>query len=505
MATDPSLRHRISTQVRAVRTRIAAWVVLLTALALLGAGVAAYAVVSERIDERINQAIRQELAEFERLRGDGVDPETGRAFRSAEALMRLSLERQVPDDNEHIVVFLDGRPAFQGLVARPEYKNLLGDPAFLTAVRNALPAGGSRRVDTGLGEVVLAVKPVNDAVTEGAYVPVYFTAPEYAELEQTMQSYVLVAVAALALVTGGAWLVSGRLLKPIREMRSTAQEITETDLSRRLDTTGNDDLTDLGDTFNAMLDRLEQAFAQQRRFLDDAGHELRTPITIVRGHLELLDPERGEETKATRDLVLDEVDRMGRLVDDMIVLAKSGRPDFVVPTDIDAGILTDEVLDKVRALGDRAWTLDARAEGIVHVDPQRITQALVQLATNAVQHTGPGDVVALGSAHEGDHVRWWVRDTGTGVLPPDADRIFERFQRGHFARGSDGSGLGLSIVRAIARAHDGVVLLDSTPGEGATFSVVVPEAARPDLDAVTDTDIDTEPTEPEADPDTEVR
>ncbi|MDQ4007810.1 MAG: HAMP domain-containing histidine kinase [Actinomycetota bacterium] len=478
MTTDPSLGHRISTQARAVRTRIAAWAVLLTALALFGAGLTAYVVVSERIDARINQAIRQEVAEFDTLQEEGIDPATGEPFRTARRLMKVSLQRQVPDDNEHIVAFLNGRPVLQSLFAREEYERLLDDPAFQRAVRDLLPGGGSARVETGLGEVVMAVKPVNDLDNQGAYVPVYFTAPEYAELEVVTQAYLFVAAVALAVVTAGAWLVAGRLLKPLRDMRATAREISDSDLSRRLDTTGNDDITELGDTFNAMLDRLEQAFAQQRRFLDDAGHELRTPLTIVRGHLELLDPRHAGDTETTRELVLDELDRMARLVDDMIVLAKSGRPDFLKPTEVDAGMLTDEVLDKVRALGDRHWVLDERAEGAVHVDPQRVTQALVQLATNAVQHTSPGDLVALGSAMNGTHVRWWVRDSGPGVAAEDAGRIFERFQRGPQDRGADGSGLGLSIVRAIAEAHGGDVRLDSAPGHGATFTVELPGAAR---------------------------
>jgi two-component system, OmpR family, sensor kinase len=473
MAADPSLRHRIATQVRAVRTRIAAWVVLLTALALLGAGMAAYLVVSERISERVAESIQQEIAEFEFLQAEGIDPDTGRDFTSARRLMRVALERQVPDENETIVAFLRGEPFLQSPSASGKYEKFPLDPEFQQAVRDLLPEGGARRLDTSYGEIVMAVKPVSDPDTTGAYVPVYFPGDERAEFVAVMRTYALVALLALVLVSAGAWLVAGRLLQPLREMRATAQEISHTDLSRRLDTTGNDDITELGNTFNAMLDRLEHSFAQQRRFLDDAGHELRTPITIVRGHLELLDTEHAHDTAVTRDLVLDEVDRMARLVDDMIVLAKSGRPDFLKFTDTDAGVLTDEVLDKVRALGDRTWKLDERAEGAVYVDQQRITQALLQLATNAVQHTDPGDVIALGSARHSGAVRWWVRDTGPGVADTDREHVFERFWRGDHTR-TEGSGLGLSIVKAVATAHGGCARLDSTPGEGATFTLVVP-------------------------------
>ncbi|MGH3317815.1 MAG: ATP-binding protein [Nocardioidaceae bacterium] len=476
MVADESFRHRLSTQARAVRTRIAAWVVLLTALALVGAGTAAYFVESDRIDRRITQAIQQELSEFNALRKS----ETGQSSRSAVDLMEAALQNNVSDENEVILAFVNGRPVLQSQVTNRRFGDVVDDPALARAVDDLLPGGGSRRIDTRLGEAVIAVQPVNDRNNEGAYVPVYFVQGERAEFLAVMRTYVLVAAIALALVTLGAWLAAGRLLQPLRQMRTTAREISDTDLSRRIDTTGNDDITDLGETFNEMLDRLEHSFAHQRRFLDDAGHELRTPITIVRGHLELLDPERSDETEATRGLVLDEVDRMGRLVDDMIVLAKAGRPDFLQVAEADAGILTDEVLDKVRALGDREWKLDERAEGSVIVDPQRVTQALVQLAKNAVQHTDPGDVIAIGSRRDADSVRWWVRDTGPGVPPEDADRIFERFQRGDRARGLEGSGLGLSIVRAIATAHGGDVLLDSSAGEGATFTLVIPPAGRPE-------------------------
>ncbi len=482
MTTDPGLRHRIAAQARAVRTQIAAWVVLLTALGLLGAGLAAYEVVSNQLNERINQAVEQELTGFVNLR-QKLDPATT----TARSMMRAALLSKAPDPNEIVFGFLDGHAELQS-PSQKNHDHLLKNKAFRAAVDDLTRAGGgSRRMDTKqFGEIVMAVQLVRDPQHPqqlGAYVPVYFVDAERAQFMSVMQTYALVAGIALILVTLGAWMVSDRLLQPLRKMRATAQEISHTDLSRRIDTTGNDDITDLGNTFNAMLDRLEHSFGQQRRFLDDAGHELRTPITIVRGHLELLDPEHVPETEATRDLVLDEVDRMARLVDDMIVLAKSGRPDFLRPVDADAGVLTDEVLDKVRALGDRAWKLDERAEGTVHVDPQRVTQALVQLATNAVQHTEAGDVIALGSANEDGVVRWWVRDTGPGIDPADTERIFQRFQRGDDTRGPEGSGLGLSIVRAIATAHGGEVSLDSTPGEGATFTLVLPAGGAHTVDS----------------------
>ena len=211
-----------------------------------------------------------------------------------------------------------------------------------------------------------------------------------AGLSDTIRTYVVVALLALLAITAFAAMQSGRLLAPLRTLRETADEINDTDLSRRLPETGNDDITALTRTFNRMLDRLEAAFVGQRQFLDDAGHELKTPLTVLRGHLELLDVGNPEEIAETRELLLDEVDRMSRLVGELILLAKSDRPDFVTPRPVDLTGLTVDTLAKARGLGDRTWTLDETASVTVPVDEQRLTQALLQLCDNAVKHTGAG-------------------------------------------------------------------------------------------------------------------
>jgi signal transduction histidine kinase len=243
---------------------------------------------------------------------------------------------------------------------------------------------------------------------------------------------------------------------------------------------GRDDIAALAEQFNLMLDRLEQAFATQRRFVDDAGHELRTPITIVRGHLELMGDDPAERAEVVR-LCTDELDRMNRIVADLLVLAKAERPDFVQLQPVEVAELTSDVYVKLRALGDRDWRLEGIGEGIAVVDPQRVTQAVVQLAQNAVQHTSTGDRVLVGSALLDGHVSFWVTDHGPGVSPEDVEVIFNRFARGSTdgaAAHRAGAGLGLAIVRAIAEAHGGVVKLVSTPGEGATFGIELPGGDR---------------------------
>jgi signal transduction histidine kinase len=232
---------------------------------------------------------------------------------------------------------------------------------------------------------------------------------------------------------------------------------------------------------NAMLDRLATSFDHQRQLLDDAGHELRTPITIVRGHLELLDPTDPSDVSETRTLALEELDRMQRVVDDLMVLAKSQRPDFVRPQPVAVDELLVSVRDLVAPLGDRDWRIEATTDLVVLLDQQRITQALVQLVANAIRFTAAGSVVALGAVLTGSELRIWVRDVGVGIAPEDRIRIFERFGRGRGTAAAqdspdDGAGLGLAIVAAIAEAHHGRVELDSTPGRGSTFTLCLPVA-----------------------------
>jgi len=474
--TEPGPLRTLADGVRSVRVRVLASVLLLAGLGMALAGVAVYLVQNARIGDRVKLAMAQEVEEFENLQRTGIDPQTGQPFTSMERLFLLALQRNVPDENQILLAVVDGAVRYHS--PDPAADQLRADPGFLTQVLGVIAAGqpAYRDVDTARGHVQIAVKPVVQGERSGAWVVVYATAGEEAEFADVVRTYAVVALGVLLLVAVVGWFVAGRLLAPIRLLRRTAQQITDTDLTKRITVTGHDDVSELTRTFNTMLDRLEEAFTTQRQFLDDAGHELRTPITIVRGHLELLDAANPAEVDETKALVIDELDRMARMVDDLVTLAKAERPDFLRPAPVNVGVLIDDVFDKVRALGHRDWRVDARADTVVLADPQRLTQALIQLVHNAATLTTENDTIALGSAVDDATatVRLWVRDTGPGVAPDDVERIFQRFQRGAGNRRAEGSGLGLAIVRAIADGHGGRVRLQSRPGHGATFILALP-------------------------------
>lgn len=461
-----------------VRVRITATVAALVTLALAGAGLIVYVVESQRIDASAQNDVEQELDEFARLRDEGTDPATGRRY-DVRSLLTTFLSRNVPDEDELLVGWVDGGPALAS-----EQDPLVSDPDFAAAAEPLVEGGGTARIDTGRGAVRITSQPVTHGDVRGALLVVSFLDEERGELADTMRTYATVGLLSLLFITWAAWWQAGRLLAPLRTLRRTADEIGATYLARRVPATGNDDITALTRTINRMLDRLEAAFVGQRRFLDDAGHELKTPLTVLRGHLELLDPGDPVDVEQTRDLLLDEVDRMSRVVSDLIMLAKSDHPGFLDLTVVDPAELVTAVLAKARALGDRHWllepeTMSCSGLGVV-ADEQRLTQALLQLADNAVKHTTPGQEIAIGASVD-DALTLWVRDDGPGVPVEDRERIFERFGRSEVLPGDEGFGLGLSIVAAISRAHGGRAYVeDADPVTGGARFVIAVPVVRPE-------------------------
>ena len=452
-----------------VRARLTLSMAVLTSLALLTAGVVIWTLESRRLSADAVDAATTEVSALRRYAQDPVDPATGKRYGSAEEVLRAFMNRNTPGPDQMLALWTtDSVP----LVTVSPRRKVVTEQSFLDAVRPLASTGGSTQVRTTRGEVLLTVQPVVGTTgPEAALVVVTFLDDERESLRDLMRTYAIVSGLALLLITGLAAWQSRRLLRPLGDLAEAAREISESDLSRRVPESGNDDITALTRTVNAMLDRLERAFADQRQFIDDAGHELRTPLTVLGGHLELLDPDDPAEVEATRALLLDEVDRMSRLVNDLILLTKSQRPDFVTPGPVLLPDLVASVLAKSRPLADRDWRLDAAPDVQVSADEQRLTQALLQLVDNAVKHTDAGDTIAVGASVTAGRCRLWVRDSGDGIPAEQREAVLERFTRAHVRPQDEGFGLGLSIVAAIARAHAGRVIIEDTPGGGATVII----------------------------------
>jgi signal transduction histidine kinase len=255
-------------------------------------------------------------------------------------------------------------------------------------------------------------------------------------------------------------------------MRETADSITPTDLRARIPADGNDDISDLSRTVNSMLDRIEGSMDNQRQLLDDVRHELKTPITIVRGHLEMMDVENPADVASTRDIGIAELDRMTRLVEDIDLLSSAEGDQFEISL-VNVREITERMGDLVGGFPGHTWSVAAIARGVIEGDYDRLLQAWLQLADNAAKYTPQGSPIEIGSTFDIDSVHLWVRDHGPGIPPAARRRIFHRFARADH-RTVGGSGLGLAIVDAIAKAHLGTCVVTDTDGGGATFTITVP-------------------------------
>jgi len=463
--------------VRSVRTRILASYVVLIALSAALAMLGVRQLLYSQLEGRVQESLEQEVREFDQLVAVGNDPETGEPFSNVQALFDVYLARNVPSQEEALLTFVNGE-FYRSALSQFHLDRVPSEELSDWEARSNRTAGEAEsavgRFDTSLGQAHFRARRVRLGQSNGALIVTILPAAELEDIGDLQTYGAAGALGILLLASIVAWFIAGRVLAPVRLLTETAHSISESDLTQRIEVRGGGEAADMARSFNHMLDRLESVFRSQREFVQDASHELRDPLTICRGHLELLgdDP---EERRATTALVLDELDRIGRIVDDLQLLAEAEHPDFLRREWIDFEILTHELVAKATALAPRRWSLDAVGSGTIFADRQRLTEAVMNLGHNAVQHTVAHDSVAIGTSATGGEARIWVRDTGSGISVEDQPRIFQRFKRGSDAhRRYRGGGLGLAIVKTVAEAHGGRVELESRLGEGSMFTIVMP-------------------------------
>lgn len=291
----------------------------------------------------------------------------------------------------------------------------------------------------------------------------------------------LVAVLLAALV---GWTTASAALRPLERVTETALQITRADdLSRRIPLSGppQGEVGRLIIAFNETLERLENLFETQRRFLADVSHELRTPLTTILGNLDLM-RKMGQLDTESLDAISSETQRMKRLVQDILVLtqAESGRLPLA-RSEVELDTLVLEVFQQSKVLAQERVEVRLGQEDQARVlgDRDRLKQVLLNLASNAIEYTPQGGTVTLGLACVGDWARVTVSDTGPGIPQEELPHIFERFYRVDRSRkrtGAGGAGLGLSIAYWITRSHDGRLEVASEVGRGTTFSVWLPQS-----------------------------
>ena len=470
-----------------IRARIISAVLALTALALLTAGFGMYLQARTQTLARITTSLNQTVDLLLALSQE-PDPATGQPYGDPETLMQIALQRLQLSEYEGAFAFVDGDlwwTAPESVRVRPEL-----DAEFIAQIEplTELPFTTTGLSSTSTNQFQYIVIPVHFANGEtGTLVHIYDMRAELAPLRTLYLGFALIGLVILAMIGLLIWLLINRLLAPITALQTTANQITEADLTGRVPIIGKDELAELSVTFNSMLDRLQTAVNSQRELLDDVGHELRTPLTIMRGNLEVMDTTDSADVVATKALVIDEVDRMHRLVEDLLLIAKADQIDFIRPELVAIADFTDDTFLKATALGERNWRLDELADCTATLDPQRTAQAWLQLAANAVQYSQVGTEIGLGSRVVGaepgtGHSRsfeLWVRDCGVGIAPDELATIVARRAQGKANRliGADAwshIGLGLAIVDSIVTAQGGQLRIASELGQGSTFTMIFP-------------------------------
>lgn len=371
------------------------------------------------------------------------------------------------------ILHLQASPAFDGLAGLV--------PPMLTL---SAPSGST----FGLATTTEArwrvfVLPLGQGTTPSGYVVALTSLERLDAWIGTLRVTLLaLSVVGVIVMLAGLWIVAGRSLQPVTHIAQAARAISfSRDFSRRVSVPPRrDELAQLAQTFNAMLESLEAAYQVQHQFVADASHELRAPLTVIQGNLELVrrqtnmsDVERSEALKAAED----ETTRLARLVSELLTLARAdaGLPIKCYPVELDSLVL--DVFHSARQLASgQTLTLEPFEPVSVIGDEDRLKQLLLVLLDNALKYTPPEGRVTLGLTRREYAAEITVQDTGIGIPADDLPRIFERFYRADPARSRDpgGTGLGLSIARWIVVQHGGQITVQSQVGQGTTFTVRLP-------------------------------
>ena len=477
-----------------VRTRVLSTLLAFVAGGLAVTGVLTFAAQFRALDQRVEAELWQEHSELA-LIASSVESDGSSTYTTVDGLLLHATDSAAPSDHESVVALVDEEPRYQprqqdfSLIPRPTEDMTAAEVAAVEAEGEQVKAqildahvpdrtvivpmeSGDREL-----RVLIASVTVAGDDSQGLFVVASDIGAQRRDLWQSVAVFAGLSVLTLLVAGWAGYVATGRLLRPLEDLRRATEQVTVTDLEHRVTATGGDDISALAQNFNRMLERIQEGFAEQRRFMSDVGHELRTPLTIVRGTLETTDVQDPADVTEAHEIAVEELDRMGRVVGDLSELAASSRPDYVRPRPADLATLTRSAFARIEHIAEREWILARSVDVVAEVDEQRLTQAIVQLAANAARYSEEGSRIWFGVDQvlgpDGPEIHVSVRDEGVGIAEEDQRRVFERFTRAEGARGS-GSGLGLPIVLAIAEGHGGTVRLLSSPGRGSTFTLVLP-------------------------------
>jgi signal transduction histidine kinase len=465
-------------------------IAVLVAVVLAGTFAATYGGTGTQVRAEIDRDLRQDAAALAR---DGL-PATSASPAAIATAARAYAARQ-PLFGVGARLLIVQVPAAQTITNQPELLGLAHEPATepettVTQRREQEQARELLTARPGLhtedlvdaGEVRLLVSEVRRGGRTVARIAVGEPLDAVTRAQRGVaRTFLLAGSLALLASLAAGYLLAAGLSRPLRGMARIAAEV---DAGRprnlRMAVHGAPpEVRVLADSFDHMLDRLEDSFARQREFVADASHELRSPLTAIRGQLEVLarqrDPSR-EDLERVQRLTQTEIERMQRLVDDLLLLANADEGDRVALQPIEFEPFMIELVHALRPTADRRFQLGPLPSGTLIADPDRTAQVIRNLARNAVQHTAPGGLVRLVALARDDQLEIAVEDDGAGIPPAERERVFDRFHRADRsrARTEGGAGLGLAIAKAIVEAHGGTIRAQQAASGGARVAFVLP-------------------------------
>ena len=469
-----------------LRGRLAAAIVALLVASLGLTFVAVHRGTESELKGRLDDDLRREMADLEAelrrsgARTPGAVLESARAYVSSRPfgpssqVIAVTVPGAGTATNQPELLGLGGKGGQEGLAEELGTEERAAHRREAEEIR-AAPAGFSEVEVEGVGKVRLltsepATYPGGPRTIARVGEPLDSIETALNGLQRIFLSVGLVTLG-IALIVGV--LLAVRVAAPLRRIAGTAEKIDAGDLSDRIAVPqARDEVRSLALAFNGMLDRLQDAFARQRRFVADASHELRTPLTVIRGQLEVLarSPriERQDIERVT-GLVSGEVARMERLTDDLLLLARGDRGLVSKPSPVEPASLAREVFESMEVTAERSFDVARADPGELVCDPDLVSQVVRILTANAIAHTAEGGRVSLSVRQVAGDWELSIDDDGPGIPEAERDRVFERFYRADVSRtrSSGGTGLGLAIAKAIAEAHGGAVGVEASALGGA--------------------------------------
>jgi heavy metal sensor kinase len=468
---------------RSIRFRLTLWYAFTLAAILAASGLFWHVYLDRNLQGHLDEKlmlIAEDVATFHLAPGNGAEGK-GEGKPEAEACVAMEAFIRVHNWGEYVQI-LDQRGSIEC-----SSSNL--DGFHLPLGKEALQASG--RGEFVFEQVHLfrpySVRLLTYPVAAGHIIQV---AASMAPLEETLREFrvILMTFSPLALLglSLGGWFLAGRALSPVVRLTRAARRINAENLNQRLPVENSrDEIAHLAETFNAMLARLESSFRKIKQFSGDASHELRTPLTILRGETEvaLRWAKTPEEFRKMLESNMEEIDRMGRIIEDLLLLAKSEagglpmeRKEFSLSDMLQDLYMQGRILGEPKGI-EVLLDMNVAEEIRIRGDELRIRQMLLNLIVNGIKYTPAGEGrLAITLSLEGDDVSVAIADSGIGIPEEHLPHIFDRFYRIDEARNREngGTGLGLAIVKWIVEAHEGKIQVRSTPGEGSIFTVLLP-------------------------------